>query len=99
MTAPVTVEPQSEKIAMTAPVTVSAANPESVMTNSNKWRVHFVMPSQYTLANIPQPKNAEVKLREIPGKFLRSAVTPDSTRNLKFKPKQMSFLLGLSVKS
>ena len=69
MTAPVTVEPQSEKIAMTAPVTVSAANPESVMTNSNKWRMHFVMPSQYTMANIPQPKNAEVKLREIPGKF------------------------------
>jgi hypothetical protein len=68
MTAPVTVEPQSEKIAMTAPVTVSAAGTESVMTASNKWRVHFVMPSQYTLANIPQPKNSEVKLREIPGK-------------------------------
>lgn len=69
MTAPVTVEPQSEKIAMTAPVTVSAAGSESVMTASNKWRVHFVMPSQYTLANIPQPKNSEVKLREIPGKI------------------------------
>ena len=69
MTAPVTVEPQSEKIAMTAPVTVSTANPESVMTASNKWRVHFVMPSQYTLANIPQPKNSEVKLREVPGKI------------------------------
>jgi hypothetical protein len=69
MTAPVTVEPQSEKIAMTAPVTVSAAGTESVMTASNKWRVHFVMPSQYTLANIPQPKNSEVKLREIPGKI------------------------------
>ena len=68
MTAPVTLEPQSEKIAMTAPVTVSAAGPESVMTASNKWRVHFVMPSQYTLGNIPQPKNSEVKLREIPGK-------------------------------
>jgi hypothetical protein len=69
MTAPVTVEPQSEKIAMTAPVTVSAANTEPVMTASNKWRVHFVMPSQYTLANIPQPKNSDVKLREMPGKF------------------------------
>jgi len=69
MTAPVTVEPQSEKIAMTAPVTISAAGAESVMTTSNKWRVHFVMPSQYTLANIPQPKNSDVKLREIPGKF------------------------------
>ena len=69
MTAPVTVEPQSEKIAMTAPVTVSAANADTVMTASNKWRVHFVMPSQYNLANIPQPKNSDVKLREIPGKY------------------------------
>ena len=69
MTAPVTIEPQSEKIAMTAPVTISATNSESMMTASNKWRVHFVMPSQYNLTNIPQPKNTEVKLREIPGKF------------------------------
>jgi DNA gyrase inhibitor GyrI len=27
------------------------------------------MPSKYTMANIPQPKNADVKLREIPGKY------------------------------
>lgn len=74
MTAPVTLEPQSEKIAMTAPVTMSSANntgslANSNMTGSHKWRVHFVMPSQYTMANIPQPKNVDVKLREIPGKF------------------------------
>jgi hypothetical protein len=69
MTAPVTVEPQSEKIAMTAPVTMSAATNESGMAASNKWRVHFVMPSQYTMATIPQPKNSDVKLREVPGQF------------------------------
>ena len=74
MTAPVTQEPQlekSEKIAMTAPVTMGAASntADSNLAGSNKWRIHFVMPSQYTLANIPQPKNADVKLREIPGKY------------------------------
>ena len=74
MTAPVTLEPQSEKIAMTAPVTMSSDNStggitDSNITGSNKWRVHFVMPSQYSMANIPQPKNADVKLREIPGKY------------------------------
>jgi hypothetical protein len=69
MTAPVTLEPQSEKIAMTAPVTLSATGQEAGMAVSNKWRVHFVMPSQYTLSNIPQPKNPDVKLREIPGKL------------------------------
>ena len=62
------------KIAMTAPVTMSSDNStggitDSNITGSNKWRVHFVMPSQYSMANIPQPKNADVKLREIPGKY------------------------------
>lgn len=69
MTAPVTVEPQSEKIAMTAPVTVSPTAKDTSMNTSGKWRVQFVMPSKYTMANIPQPNNSEVKLREIPGKF------------------------------
>lgn len=67
MTAPVTVEPQSEKIAMTAPVTLSAST--SDLSNAKQWRVHFVMPAKYTLANIPQPNNPDVKLKEIPGKF------------------------------
>jgi hypothetical protein len=69
MTAPVTLEPVSEKIAMTAPVTLSAIQQGNDMTSANKWRVHFVMPAKYTMSNIPLPNNAEVKLREIPGKF------------------------------
>ena len=66
MTAPVTMEPQSQKIAMTAPV---ALIPMENMEASRQWRVHFVMPSQYTINTIPKPKNADVKLREIPGKL------------------------------
>lgn len=68
MTAPVTVEPQSSKISMTAPVTAQPASAETNMQTANKWRIHFVMPSQYTLANIAQPKNPAVSLREIPSK-------------------------------
>jgi hypothetical protein len=64
MTAPVTVEPQSSKIAMTAPVTIE---PQS--GSAQQWRVHFVMPSQYTLANIPKPKNSAVTLHELPSKY------------------------------
>ncbi|OYY18980.1 MAG: heme-binding protein [Burkholderiales bacterium 35-55-47] len=63
MTAPVTVEPQSSKIAMTAPVTIE---PQS--GSAQQWRVHFVMPSQYTLATIPKPKNSAVTLHELPSK-------------------------------
>lgn len=71
MTAPVTIEPvkSSEKIAMTAPVTVEpladSANP---LMDAKRWRIHFVMPSQYTLATLPKPNNPAVTLREVPGK-------------------------------
>lgn len=61
MTAPVTLEKQdaAQKIAMTAPVTLQQ--------QGGRWRVHFVMPSQYTLADLPKPNNPAVTLREIPG--------------------------------
>lgn len=77
MTAPVTVEPQSSKIAMTAPVTVSPSASDTTGGNyaisydqTGSWRVNFVMPSQYTLANIPKPKNDAVTLRETPEKYV-----------------------------
>ena len=59
MTAPVTVEPR--KIAMTVPVTVDQSDDKS-------WRVQFVMPKEYTLETLPKPKNNLVKIREIPSK-------------------------------
>ncbi len=57
MTAPVTMEPQSEKISMTAPVTLEKT--------AGRWRVHFVMPSSYTMASLPKPNNTDVTLREV----------------------------------
>ena len=74
MTAPVTLEPAApaQKIAMTAPVTLEpqapAAGTPAAMQGATRWRVHFVMPSQYTLATLPQPKNAAVTLRAVPAK-------------------------------
>jgi hypothetical protein len=69
MTKPVVAEAQgkAEKIAMTAPVSIE---PESAdrnrMAGAQRWRVHFVMPSQYTLAILPRPLNPQVTLREVP---------------------------------
>jgi hypothetical protein len=72
MTAPVSVEPQPTKIAMTAPVTAEpqggVAKADVNMQTATQWRVHFVMPSRYTLDNIPKPKNNAVRLKEIPSK-------------------------------
>jgi len=63
MTAPVTMTAAgqaNEKIAMTAPVTMSSGD-----AAPNTWRMHFVMPSKYTMASLPTPKNPDVKLREV----------------------------------
>ncbi len=71
MTAPVLVEPiaRSEKIAMTAPVNIEPQG-DSVdgIMHSQRWRVQFSMPSEYSLASLPKPLNPAVTLREVPGK-------------------------------
>jgi hypothetical protein len=66
----------SEKIAMTAPVTVvdqSVKNAKIAMTapvgiesNAGKRVVSFVMPAEYTMETIPKPLNSQVQLRQIP---------------------------------
>ena len=78
MTAPVTMEPvaaPSQKIAMTAPVAMepldsqaASSNGMSAMQGAKQWRMHFVMPSQYTLASLPKPNNPAVRLRQVPAK-------------------------------
>ena len=52
----------SEKIAMTAPV-ITAQNAENA--ESDEWHVSFVMPSGATFAQLPDPNNSQVKLREL----------------------------------
>ena len=58
-----------ETIAMTAPVTVE---PQSLVASkamdANRWRIHFVMPKQYSMASLPRPNNPLVTLREVPSK-------------------------------
>ena len=58
-----------ETIAMTAPVTVE---PQSLVASkamdAKRWRIHFVMPKQYSMASLPRPNNPLVTLREVPSK-------------------------------
>lgn len=51
-------ERPGEKIAMTAPVTQQAAGAD--------WTVQFIMPSGSTLATLPKPAGADVRLSERP---------------------------------
>jgi hypothetical protein len=52
------VKGESEKIAMTAPVTMESQN--------QQWRLHFVMPQGMVLGDLPKPVDASVQLRELP---------------------------------
>ncbi len=58
MTAPVVQEPASEEIAMTAPVAQEKVG--------DRYRITFVMPSEYTLESLPQPTDARIRLRAEP---------------------------------
>jgi effector-binding domain-containing protein len=58
MTAPVSQKASSEKIAMTAPVNQQEAG--------GKWRITFVMPSEYTMETLPEPLDERVKLERVP---------------------------------
>jgi hypothetical protein len=60
MTSPVQAS-QSEKIAMTTPVTV---------TGESSFTVAFIMPSAYTLETLPQPRDSQVHFRLIPARSL-----------------------------
>ena len=73
----------SEKISMTAPVTIEPQMDAGSMETSKQWLVKFIMPSQYTLATIPKPKNSAVNLREVPSK--RYAVLKYSGFNFQSK--------------
>ncbi|QVL50356.1 MAG: heme-binding protein [Thiocapsa sp.] len=62
MTAPVIQQrpdARAERIAMTAPVIQSP-------TGDDAWSVRFIMPSGYSLDELPAPGTSEVRLREIP---------------------------------
>uniref|UniRef100_UPI003F6C7AEE SOUL family heme-binding protein n=1 Tax=Congregibacter sp. TaxID=2744308 RepID=UPI003F6C7AEE len=61
MTAPVTMQAVPEKIAMTTPVTSTREGEE--------WRVQFIMPKEYTLDTLPFPDDPAVTLREVPRSY------------------------------
>ncbi|GHD26204.1 heme-binding protein [Psychrobacter glaciei] len=83
MTAPVKMQP-SQEIAMTAPV--------NMQQTDGKWRVRFVMPSQYTMQTLPKPNNPEVEIIEVPAQtygvikfsgFTGSSKVDDKTEELR----------------
>eukprot|EP01037_Dinobryon_pediforme_P010135 gene10135-10203_t len=73
---------RQQRIAMTAPVaqqpaakapageTVAVTAPVTQIPSGNAWVVRFTMPSQYTLATLPNPADKRVMLRQVaPARF------------------------------
>lgn len=61
MTAPV-IQQEGEKISMTAPVIQQELN------DNLHWNVRFVMPFEYTMENLPRPKNNQIEIMLVPSK-------------------------------
>lgn len=78
MTAPVSQQAAGQKIAMTAPVA-------QVQEGGGHW-ISFVVPSSFSVANVPQPTDPRVRIREVPAQWvaaLRYAGTWSEKRYLR----------------
>ncbi len=78
---------RNDKIKMTAPVVQQLS--------SQGWKVSFVMPSSYTIHDIPKPLNNEIIIKEIPAK--KMAVIKFNGRNeedniSKYEKKLLKFM-------
>ena len=62
MTASVSQETGSKKIAMTAPVKQEMKD--------NRWRITFLMPAEYSLETLPEPNAKRVRLTEESGRLM-----------------------------
>ena len=65
MTAPVVIEDVSSKIAMTAPVIVQTESGPGQSSKEALWKLAFVMPRQFTLENLPRPKNPNIEIQKL----------------------------------
>jgi len=68
---------EKQKVAMTAPVTVQAQPKLLNVTQQGgaqeqEWKVHFVMPSEYSMSALPKPNNPKVELKEVSQRYYAS---------------------------
>ena len=94
MTAPVTQESKSEKIAMTAPV--------NQVKRDNKWRITFMMPTEYSLEELPEPIDSRIVLRQDPALLvavIKYSGTWSKSRYEEKKALLEEFIAGRGLKS
>lgn len=75
--------PESQKIAMTAPVTRVPAADQS-------WVIAFVMPDKYSMESLPVPNNSSVSIREQSAQLIASVTFSGLGRESSHKQKQQA---------
>jgi hypothetical protein len=68
-TSKITIKKQSEKIAMTSPVTIT---PNIESENNDSWIMTFSMPSKYSLNTLPKPLDKRVIIEKVSAKYVAS---------------------------
>jgi len=86
MTAPVSqAKAEGTKIAMTAPVTQKK--------EGDRYKVQFMMPSEYSLEQLPEPNDSRIALREIPARRF-AAIRYSGTWSKRNYQRNLELLLG-----
>ena len=81
---------QSEKIQMTAPVTVKP--------NNEGWVLHFVMPSNYDMSQLPMPNNNSILLKKIEAHLAAVIIFSGFTTDAKIQDKTEELKVWLEKK-
>ena len=81
---------QSEKIQMTAPVTVKPDN--------EGWVLHFVMPSDYDISQLPVPNNNSILLKKIEAHLAAVIIFSGFTTDAKIQDKTEELKVWLEKK-
>lgn len=93
MTGPVSQSEESEKIAMTAPVNQQKAG--------QRWRITFMMPSEYSMETLPEPMDERIALKQVPGQLVASLRYSGTWSRKRYEEKRaqlMSILLERGLK-
>ena len=81
---------QSEKIQMTAPVTVKP--------DDEDWVLHFVMPSNYDMSQLPMPNNNSILLKKIEAHLAAVIIFSGFTTDAKIQDKTEQLKVWLEKK-
>lgn len=90
MTAPVEMEPLSQKMNMAKPVLTEG--------NDNTWIVSFIMPNEFTLETLPEPNDKNIKISSLPKEKYAVIVFSGLVRESSYQEKENLLTQFIKIK-